>query len=324
MVSQIPVSPRYWYPKKSGAAIRRLRNTPLRGSYRLRNTPQSFLLLPLSPNIRRGGENKGRGILKTREDIEDESERLLERRKADLDAKKEDNDSGEQDDGQAIERDVTDSYEEVIFGRRRPDSAVVDWANKVLFVLEFKRTSDQRRDYRKWGEARARNQHDILIKSLEKVAEDADGGENKGWKIKLVIFVGGTCGSVNVKSFNNNMNELHVIESVESKRNTIRKGLAFELMNAQDAVLCSYFAQRSGERNEHQNPERRSTLAAQKKKWEGEDDGAAAGKIQGRHEGVVEKVRTQGLATPGLGVATRPVIGGGNGGQGPAEMPGAG
>ena len=70
--------------------------------------------------------------------------------------------------------------------------------------------------------------------------------------------------------------------------------------------------------------ERRSTLAAQKKKWEGEDDGAAAGKIQGRHEGVVEKVRTQGLATPGLGVATRPVIGGGNGGQGPAEMPGAG
>jgi hypothetical protein len=45
------------------------------------------------------------------------------------------------------------------------------------------------------------------------------------------------------------MNELYVIES---KRNTIRKGSAFELLNAQDAVLCSYFAQRSGERNEHQ------------------------------------------------------------------------
>ena len=85
------------------------------------------------------------------------------------------------------------------------------------------------------------------------MAEDAEG-ENKGWKIKLVIFVGGTCGSVNVKSFNNNMNELHVIESVESKRNTIRKGLAFELMNAQDAVLCSYFAQRSGVLNERQTP----------------------------------------------------------------------
>ena len=41
---------------------------------------------------------------------------------------------------------------------------------------------------------------------------------------------------VNVKCFNDNMNELHVIES---KRKAIRKGFAFELMNAQDAVLCS-------------------------------------------------------------------------------------
>ena len=54
---------------------------------------------------------------------------------------------------------------------------------------------------------------------------------------------------MNVKSFNDNMNELHVIEL---KRNAIRKGFAFELLNAQDAVLCSYFAKRSGERNERQ------------------------------------------------------------------------
>jgi hypothetical protein len=47
------------------------------------------------------------------------------------------------------------------------------------------------------------------------------------------------------------MNELHVIES---KRNAKRKGFAFELLNAQDAVLCSYFAQRSVERNERQIP----------------------------------------------------------------------
>ena len=131
------------------------------------------------------------------EDIADEAERraerLLEMRKAGQEATKEDNDSGDQDDGQEIVRDGTDSYDEVIIGRRRPDSVVVDWANKVLFVLEFKRTSDQRRDYRERGEARARTQHDILIKSLEKVAENAEG-ENKGWKIRLVILVGGTCG----------------------------------------------------------------------------------------------------------------------------------
>jgi hypothetical protein len=66
--------------------------------------------------------------------------------------------------------------------------------------------------------------------------------ENEGWKIKLLIFVGGTSGSVNVKNFNDNLQELQVIES---KWNAIRKGLAFELLNAQDTVLCSYFAQRN-------------------------------------------------------------------------------
>ena len=58
-------------------------------------------------------------------------------------------------------------------------------------MLEFKRTSDQRRDYRERGESQAMAQHDILIRSLKKVAEDAEG-ENGGWKIKLIIFVGGT------------------------------------------------------------------------------------------------------------------------------------
>ena len=134
--------------------------------------------------------------------------------------------------------------EKVIFGRRRPDSIVVDWNNKVLHILEFKHTSDQRRTYRERGESRARAQHDVLVRSLEKVAEEAEG-ENRGWKIKLIIFVGGTCGSVHTQTFNSNLKVLGV---VESKRNIILKGLVHELLNAQDTVLCSYFAQRSGER----------------------------------------------------------------------------
>ena len=39
--------------------------------------------------------------------------------------------------------DEWDPYNERIFGRRRPDSVVVDWTNKELFVLEFQRTSNQ-------------------------------------------------------------------------------------------------------------------------------------------------------------------------------------
>jgi hypothetical protein len=126
---------------------------------------------------------------------------------------------------------------------------VVDWTSKSLFVLEFKHTSDHRRDYRERGESRARAQHDILIRSLEKVAGETEG-ENAGWKIKLIIFVGGTSGSLNVQIFNDNLKALQVLES---KRNAIRKRLVYELLNAQDTVLCSYFAQRSGERSVCQN-----------------------------------------------------------------------
>ena len=46
-----------------------------------------------------------------------------------------------------------------------------------------------------------------------------------------------------MQTFNNNVKELGV---VESKRSTIRKGFVHELLNAQDTVLCSYFAPRSG------------------------------------------------------------------------------
>ena len=72
-------------------------------------------------------------------------------------------------------------------------------------------------------------------------------GESGGWKIKLIVFVGGTCGSVHAQTFNNNLKELG---AVESKRNTVRKGLVYELLNAQDTVLCSYFAQRVGTKND--------------------------------------------------------------------------
>ena len=62
--------------------------------------------------------------------------------------------------------------------------------------------------------------------------------------------MGGTSGSVHAQTLNDNLEELQIIES---KRTAIRKGLVYELLNAQDTVLCLYFAQRSGERSECQN-----------------------------------------------------------------------
>jgi hypothetical protein len=115
-----------------------------------------------------------------------------------------------------------------------------------MYILEFKRTSDQRQDYRERGQSRARDQHDVLVKSLETVANKAEG-ESAGCTVKLIIFVGGTCGSVHVQTFNSNLKELGVIES---KQNAIWRGFVHELLNAQATVLCSYFAQRAGTKND--------------------------------------------------------------------------
>jgi hypothetical protein len=180
------------------------------------------------------------------EEVEREAEQLLEGTRANVRDPEGSGASQKKDDDRIGDWDEADPYEEVIFGRRRPDSVAIEWTSKTVYVLEFKRTSDQRHNYREQGERRARAQHDVLVKSLDAVAKEAKG-ENAGWTIKLIIFVGGTCGSVHVQAFNNNLKELGV---VESKRNTIRRGFVHELLNAQDTVLCSYFAQRMGTRSD--------------------------------------------------------------------------
>ena len=114
------------------------------------------------------------------DEIADEAEWLLESDQATRRAPDDDQAEKKQaEDDQEVDQDETDTHLETIFGRRRPDSIAVEWSSKVLYVLEFKRTSDQRRDYRERGEARARAQHDVLVKSLEKVAGEVDG-ENRG------------------------------------------------------------------------------------------------------------------------------------------------
>ena len=59
------------------------------------------------------------------------------------------------DDDRGPEEGQDDSYADVVFGKRRPHTKVVDRKGKNIFILEFKRTSAQRRDYREKGEVRA-------------------------------------------------------------------------------------------------------------------------------------------------------------------------
>ena len=72
-------------------------------------------------------------------------------------------------------------------------------------------------------------------------------GQVNGWKVQQLVFVGGTCGSVHVESFNKNMKALGVLES---KWDLIRQKLVRRLLEEQDKVLRSYFAQKGGARSQ--------------------------------------------------------------------------
>ena len=61
------------------------------------------------------------------------------------------------------------------------------------------------------------------------------------------MFVGGTCGSVHIESFNKNMKVLGVLES---QWDPVRKKLERRLLEEQDKVLRSYFAQKGGARSQ--------------------------------------------------------------------------
>ena len=87
------------------------------------------------------------------------------------------------------------------------------------------------------GKKRGKKQHDNLVQGLTVALNDST------WRVTLVVFVGGMCGSVEEKAFNANMELMGV---VESERNAIRKRHVWKLLEEQDRVLRSYYAQREG------------------------------------------------------------------------------
>ena len=86
----------------------------------------------------------------------------------------------------------------------------------------------------------AQEQYKSLLTGLQAV------GQVKGWKVQQVVFVGGTCESTHVESFNRNVKALGVLES---KWDPIRKKLVRRLLEEQDNVLRSHFAQKGGTRS---------------------------------------------------------------------------
>ena len=115
------------------------------------------------------------------------------------------------------------------FWRRRLDGIGLDTVNKellaIVLAIEFKRTRDARSNYVEKVTSVAQEQYTSFLTGLQAVSQV------KGWNVQQIVFVGGTCGSVHVESFNKNMKALGVLES---KWDPIRQKLVSRLLEEQD------------------------------------------------------------------------------------------
>ena len=133
---------------------------------------------------------------------------------------------------------ATESQYEERFWRRRLDGIALDTVNKKCYLIEFKRTGDRRHSYEARAMDVARKQYESLMGGLRAI------GKQEGWEIDQLVFVGGTCGSVKVESFNMN---LKLLEVPEGRWDRLRQRMARRLLEAQDTVLRAYFAQKYGQ-----------------------------------------------------------------------------
>ena len=137
--------------------------------------------------------------------------------------------------GGDVAPDTSELQYEERFWRRKLDGIALDTVGKQCYLIEFKRTRDRRHSHEERATEVVRQQYKSLLSGLQAV------GQQRGWKVEQLVFVGGTCGSVNVETFNQN---LKLLEVPESKWSQLRQRMARQLLEEQDTVLRAYFAQK--------------------------------------------------------------------------------
>jgi hypothetical protein len=175
-----------------------------------------------------------------KEQVEREERRRRQARKArEEEARQEEREGREEHE----EEEEKMEEEEKSMWDRRADGVAIDRGKKILYLLEFKRTSDQRADFEKKATVRAEQQYEDVVGALTEVGRDM----GRKWKVKLLTFVGGTCGSVHKEHLEENLEELQVLKS---KWNGIRESLVRRLLEEQDKVFRCYYAAKWGGQKE--------------------------------------------------------------------------
>ena len=165
-----------------------------------------------------------------KEQLETKKMRRRQARKArEKEAKQEEGDGRDENEGEEVRMEE----EEKSMWDRKTDSVAIDRGKKILYLLEFKRTTDQRADFKKRATVRAEEQYEDVLGALTEVGRDM----GRQWKVKLLTFVGGTCGSVHKEELEKNLEEFQVLKS---RWKGIRERLVSRLLEEQDKVFRCY------------------------------------------------------------------------------------
>ena len=86
------------------------------------------------------------------------------------------------------------------FGNWRPDGIVINNNHQILYILEFKKSSDRNEDFLRVKEDEANDQYNIIIGALQAATPE--------WTFEQIYFVAGRHGSVVEDDFYNKLERL--------------------------------------------------------------------------------------------------------------------
>jgi len=115
---------------------------------------------------------------------------------------------------------------------RRPDGVAINVDMQIVYILEFKRSTDRDEGFLEVKEAKANEQHKSIIGALKATAPK--------WEFEQIVFVVGNCGSVVESDFYNKLKKLDVKEAKKDKLSAYH---VTQVCEAHNRVILSFLQQ---------------------------------------------------------------------------------
>jgi len=121
------------------------------------------------------------------------------------------------------------------FWGRRPDGVAINEALKIVFILEFKRSTDRDEGFLEVKDAEVNDQHKSIISALQVGAPE--------WEFEQINFVVGDRGSVAESDFYTKLKKLDV---QEGKKDKLFADNVTQVCEAHNQVIASFLQQMQG------------------------------------------------------------------------------